>query len=97
MPKVQIPNWHDNAKCAGKIGEFDMPARRMLKADREKWDARIQRACAGCPVMRECAQDALDNPQFAQGVVRAGYAITHSSGTARRRRVRNRWMMIANG
>lgn len=66
-----IPEWHRDGLCA-RPGQ-----------DPRRWDAdddrrtsraqklvRAQKACTGCPVIRECAAEALDHGSV--GVVRAG-------------------------
>ena len=51
--------WQDAAACAGSDPESFFPARRSEKSIVTTEELAAVRACAGCPVRRQCAADAL--------------------------------------
>lgn len=60
-------SWITRAKCRGADPElFDLSARAYAEHREEV----AQALCSGCPVIRECAMDAMD--PLAVGTVRAG-------------------------
>lgn len=91
--KLLIPEWHKNAKCAGLVGIYDRPDRMKNKQERLEFNERAKRLCAGCPVIRECAQDALDHPAHASGVIRAG--VCYSDNTPDRKAAKAHWEKVA--
>lgn len=60
------PAWHDRAQCAGDDEFID----RIEALSPKRRRAAARAACAGCPVVRECATEALDTRALA--VPRAG-------------------------
>lgn len=60
--------WQDKARCAGT------DPRRWWHVTPEPWQ---QRLCAQCPVLVDCAADALRRP--ANGVIRAGIGCDRSN------------------
>lgn len=62
-PPLRPPSWDDEAVCRAH-GRYPVPPRGVDPA-RYAHDY-----CAGCTVIRECAQDAIDTRSI--GVVRAG-------------------------
>lgn len=73
-----IPTWHADAKCAyaQRPQNWDLPlSNRLSRAESLVHCATL---CAGCPVIRECAQEALDVNDRA--LVRAGVALPLQCG-----------------
>lgn len=73
-----VPAWHERAKCAKASDptEWDMEGRESPGVRLQQ----AQRSCSGCPVIAECAGEALDERPI--GVVRAGIPIPmHPSRT----------------
>lgn len=56
--------WRWEAKCAGEPEKYDIDNKKLNKS------ATARELCAGCPVKRECADDALQREAW--GTVRAG-------------------------
>lgn len=83
-----IPQWHTHAKCAyaSRPQNWDLPLPGRLS--RAETVAHCASLCAGCPVIRQCAQEALD--VNARAMVRAGVAlplnvgVRYTDGLARR-------------
>lgn len=73
-----IPTWHADAKCAyaQRPQNWDLPLSNRLS--RAETVAHCASLCAGCPVIRECAQEALDVNDRA--MVRAGVALPLNAG-----------------
>lgn len=101
MTKIDTDeNWRYSAKCAGDDPtryELD-PHKRMDKQARElDKQARARDLCRGCPVVKECAIEALH--PLAIGTVRAGVWITGVAGNNYRRMLpaRNALKLIATG
>ncbi|MFL0579167.1 WhiB family transcriptional regulator [Dietzia sp. 179-F 9C3 NHS] len=61
-----IPSWHERAKCAGDLAFIE----RVEAVADNKRRAAARAACAGCPVLTECAVEGLETSAYA--VVRAG-------------------------
>lgn len=72
-------NWHRNAMCATEKPErWDLP--QGLKVPAQQRHANLM--CAGCPVVRQCAADALRHQDRA--IIRAGVHIPdHTHGDVR--------------
>lgn len=84
-----VPAWHERAKCAKASDptEWDITGRGSQAMRLQQ----AQRSCSGCPVIAECAGEALDERPI--GVVRAGIPIPmHPSRT-----VTDALKMIARG
>ena len=80
MIAVDIPRWHSQAKCArAKPGEYDYPSTKLTNDERKEFREWLKTACVGCPVIVQCAADALENPRFAYEVIRAGAVVTPSN------------------
>lgn len=74
--------WCDRAKCAGwDVNLFDLDDRKY----RDQRAGIAGRLCQGCPVMAECAQDALDFVD--RGIVRAGVWIPQQRNHAARKQL----------
>ena len=56
--------WRSEAKCYGEHEKYDLDNKKLNK------EATARELCAGCPVKRECAADALQREAW--GTVRAG-------------------------
>lgn len=68
-------NWQQQAKCVGK----DPRAWDLLELrGGDSWDARAREVCRGCPVIKDCAADALE--PLCIGTVRAGVWIPAAAG-----------------
>lgn len=94
MPVIADETWRDDADC-----RYSDPAGWDADLLPELlWEERTsmaQRACAGCPVIRECAQWVLDYPHrygtYPTGVVVAGVILPASPNkTAQSERIRRR-------
>lgn len=79
-------HWRDNAKCANTNPHalddpYDLSGRRYNNTNRQ---ALAHKLCAGCPVLTDCAQLAINHDTM--GVVMAGVWIDERSNyiTARR-------------
>lgn len=70
-------DWQSAAQCRGKATVFDAIANTRQVHFRKKWAAS---ACAGCPVVAECARDALSTNAY--GVVRAGMYLYRQQGSS---------------
>ena len=57
-------SWTDRAACIGKPVEWFMAERGSRKDFRAPIERRALTICAGCPVMEECLNYAIDNEQF---------------------------------
>lgn len=74
--------WFDRAKCAGQpLEDYDL-AEYKRPEDR---DDRAKELCEGCPVIKECALDAID--PFAVSTVRGGIWIQPRTGSANRKTI----------
>lgn len=61
-------DWYNHAQCAGRyVNDFDLDNRRYIRQNKT---GLARTLCAGCPVKRECALDALEHEAW--GTVRAG-------------------------
>lgn len=70
--------WHERAKCAGmEPTRYEVVVSKIPKVIRQQ-DEYARNICAGCPVMLDCALDALDYGDV--GVIRAGLVLRHTSG-----------------
>lgn len=70
--------WHERAKCAGREPtKYEVVVSKIPRVIREQ-DEYARNLCAGCPVVLDCALDALDYGDV--GVIRAGLILRHSSG-----------------
>lgn len=67
QPTVDAIRWHWDAACAAADPEMFFPTHRVPKVRRELVQLAIA-VCAGCPVRRACAADALRR-KAAHGVV----------------------------
>lgn len=95
MVTVDIPSWHANAKCAGaKPGSYDFPKRAGYgtRKERAAWKRYVRDACEGCPVIGECAQDAIERPWFTLQVIRAGACWT--GGPGKRSECKKHWQKV---
>lgn len=67
--------WQQQAKCVGK----DPRAWDLLELrGGDSWDTRAREVCRGCPVIKDCAADALE--PLCIGTVRAGVWIPAAAG-----------------
>ena len=83
-----IPEWHERAECAAHGCD---PS---LEGTPPRYRARVAAEyCAGCPVMAQCAGEALRNVDT--GVVRAGVFIDNSNGRYHRPEKRRQLEAIA--
>lgn len=85
-----IPEWHERAECAKHKCDPSLtgtPPGRLKRV--------AASYCAGCPVMAECAAEALRNTDT--GVVRAGMFIDNSNGRYHRPEKRRQLEAIAKG
>lgn len=79
--------WRNAAKCFGQ--DSDLFDTENLPSGAKRQPA-ARRLCQGCPVMQQCAQDAIDNWTWTRGHVRAGYAVpTNESGRKYARKMIN--------
>ena len=70
---MMVPDWHELAECARHR------CNPSLEGTPPKKLQRVARSyCAGCPVMAECAAEALQNTDT--GVVRGGMFIPQGNG-----------------
>lgn len=67
--------WRKHAKCFGQDIAF-FETSNLPAAPARKPAARAR--CAGCPVVPECAQDAIDHWEHTRGHIRATYPIPAS-------------------
>lgn len=92
-PTIDKPDttWTQHAKCLGTVTPGNDPFEPGRGHDRKKIATKL---CAGCPVMLECAQDALHYRD--QGVIRAATFIpNHADGIPLLPGVIGRLMRIA--
>lgn len=81
-------HWRLRALCRGRDPEdYDLTFSKDLGED-ETRDSRARALCEGCPVMVECAAEALE--PLAVGTVRAGVWIPDWGRTRRRTTARQR-------
>lgn len=76
-----IPEWHETAKCArpgADARQYDLGRTGERRADTM---VRAAIACFGCPVIHECARDAVE--EHSVGVVRGGLPCPEQSWLAR--------------
>lgn len=59
--------WRDHAQCGGRFREFEIETN---KTSEEEKQTTAEMLCAGCPVMAECAEDALERESW--GTIRGG-------------------------
>lgn len=93
---MKFTEWLDSAKCLGtnpKLYETDSEEVRRL-AIRTKEDM-ARKLCEGCPVMEECAAEALE--PLALSTVRAGLWIESNPGPGVRKHYRDTLTAIALG
>lgn len=92
-------HWLGDAQCAGMdTDEFEYPEHIRGLTTTEMKSRRWHRAanlCLGCPVIRECAADALD--QHDASIIRAGVPIPERGSTPYYRRARTWLQEIADG
>lgn len=85
--------WHVDAQCRSDSPDlYDVD--RLPNGDETR--AAVARVlCDGCPVLRQCAADALD--PLAVGTLRAGVHLPATPSQAGRRKIRHRLAAIAAG
>ena len=92
-PKTDL-SWHERAKCRdAEIGTYDETDIRMNDRERLLYREFVRHACDGCPVIRQCAADALEFPRLASHVIRAG-TIASTTKTFPRRAALEHWRKI---
>ena len=76
-------SWYNNAKCRGDdLNNYDLQRQPAVK-DKQ---AQARTLCAGCPVKRQCAIDAMEHDAW--GTVRAGMWLPIMADTFRHERQR---------
>lgn len=83
--QVTTRPWHERAKCAGREPtKYEVVVSTVPRVAREQ-DEYARNLCAGCPVVLDCALDALDYGDV--GVIRAGLILRHTSGGVKQDRL----------
>lgn len=93
MVTVDFPAWHANAKCrTAEPGSYDFPDHTPRGHERDEWNRYLVEACGDCPVLRECAADALELTRLTVHVIRAGACNT--GATESRAKARRHWRKV---
>lgn len=80
MVTVDFPAWHANAKCRfAEPGSYDYPVKPLRGRALDEWKRYVIDACSDCPVVKECAADALEFPRLAVCVIRGGTCFSGDS------------------
>ena len=93
VSKIKGTGWRSRAQCIDRDpDEYDLEGGTPRGEPRQPIARDL---CEGCPVIRECAGEALE--PLALGTVRAGVWITRAGGSGARDRVREALSEIALG